>query len=59
MQVLRIAYFSLASEGRFDLRVLKEELMLPFSEVVRQLVVGLFRHNVFFNLVIAFYLFED
>ena len=33
--------------------------MLPFSEVVWKIVVGLLRHNVFFHLVVVLDLFED
>ena len=42
-----------------DLRVLQQEAVLPLPEVLRQLVVGLLAHHVFFDLVVAFYFLDD
>ncbi len=59
MKVFGVTDFRLPREGVFDLWVFKKEVVLPLSEVIRQLVVGLFTHHIFFNVGCVFDFFQD
>jgi hypothetical protein len=57
--VLRVADLGLSGQRVLDLRVFDKEMVLPFSEIFWEVVVGFLGHDVLFDLVAVFDFLED